>query len=63
MNDNDFIFTGYQDMDVSQLRSPYDNEVFTEKDVLSDPFNQFETWFKHALENNVIEPNAMCLST
>ena len=50
-------------MDVSQLRSPYNNEVFTEKDVLSDPFSQFETWFKYALENDVSEPNGMCLST
>lgn len=51
-------------MDVSQLRSPYHNEVLREEDLSSDPFCQFDEWFKDALENGDIkDPNAMCLST
>lgn len=51
-------------MDVSQLRSPYNTEPLEEREVASDPFTQFEVWFKDALENTEIgDPNAMCLST
>lgn len=50
-------------MDVSQLRTPYNNGIFAEE-VASDPFTQFESWFKEALENTQIsDANAMCLST
>lgn len=51
-------------MDVSQLRSQYNNEAFREDGVVSDPFSQFDAWFKEALEkSDVLDPNAMCLST
>lgn len=51
-------------MDISQLRTAYINEVLSEKEVDSNPFDQFDVWFKRALENTLItEPNAMCLST
>lgn len=51
-------------MDVSQLRSPYDTGALIEEEIASDPFIQFEVWFKDALENAEIgDPNAMCLST
>ena len=51
-------------MDISQLRTAYSNEVLLEENVESDPFVQFETWFKEVLQNtDISEPNAMCLST
>lgn len=51
-------------MDVSQLRSPYDTGALKEEEIASDPFSQFEVWFKDALKNTEIgDPNAMCLST
>ena len=51
-------------MDISQLRRPYNNDVFSEDDTASDPFVLFETWFQQALDSrDVLEPNAMCLST
>ena len=51
-------------MDVSQLRSPYQNAILKEGEVASDPFTQFGIWFKEALENTQIkDPNEMCLST
>lgn len=54
------------DVDVSQMRTPYGNDVFSEGELASDsdPFILFETWFKAAVEEkNIIEPQAMCLST
>ena len=51
-------------MDVSQLRTAYRNDVLLENEFDSDPFTQFDKWFKDVLENsNISEPNAMCLST
>lgn len=53
-------------MDVSQLRSPYANEVLTDAEVetFSDPFPIFHQWFQTASDNEtIIEPNSMCLST
>lgn len=51
-------------MDVSQLRNPYNYGLLKEEEVSSDPFSQFETWFKDASENTEIrDPNDMCLST
>ena len=32
-------------------------------DVMSDPFSQFDVWYKEALQECVDEPNAMVLST
>ncbi len=52
-------------MDVSLLKHPYANKVFSEEELaLCDPFILFEWWFKEALESNdIIEPQAVCLST
>ncbi len=51
-------------MDISQLRMAYSNEVLLEEELHSDPFTQFDLWFKEVLKANTIsEPNAMCLST
>lgn len=51
-------------MDISQLRVAYNSEILHEEDVATDPFTQFGAWLKDALDNNnIIEPNSMCLST
>lgn len=51
-------------MDVSQLRVPYITGIFREESVARNPFEQFGTWLKEALnKKEIIEPNAMCLST
>lgn len=52
-------------MDVSQLRTSYNNEVLTDAEVksMSDPFTLFNQWFKTASNTSIPEPNSMCLST
>lgn len=51
-------------MDVSQLRAAYNSDILHEEELASDPFTQFDIWFKDALKSSYItEPNAMCLST
>jgi pyridoxamine 5'-phosphate oxidase len=35
----------------------------SEQDVLKDPIAQFRVWFEEALIANIVEPNAMILST
>ena len=37
--------------------------MLNEKDIPGDPMEHFEKWFKEALESDIYEPNAMCLST
>ena len=50
--------------DVSQLRTPYNHDTFTEDQLTShtDPFLQFHAWFQEALKSTP-EPQAMCVST
>jgi len=48
---------------LADLRKDYSLNGLTEEDVLSNPFNQFEKWFEEAQLAQVIEPNAMILST
>ncbi|XP_064389385.1 pyridoxine/pyridoxamine 5'-phosphate oxidase-like [Halichondria panicea] len=50
--------------DVSQLRTAYNVDTFTEDQLTShtDPFQQFHSWFQEALES-IPEPQAMCIST
>ena len=52
--------------DLSQLRIPYSNTVFTEDQLVShsNPYVQFHSWFEVAIKcQEIAEPNAMCLST
>jgi pyridoxamine 5'-phosphate oxidase len=52
------------DRDVIQnLREDYSSSSLSEKDVVKNPVNQFENWFKAALDAKVNEPNAMTLAT
>ncbi len=50
--------------DVSQLRTDYNKDTFTEDQLVShtDPFLQFHAWFQEALKS-IPEPQAMCIST
>jgi len=48
---------------ISDIRKDYKKHLLLEKDVLSDPIAQFNKWFEDALKAEVIEPNAMTLST
>lgn len=48
---------------IENLRQDYSSSSLTEKEVSKNPINQFEKWFKEALEANLNEPNAMTLAT
>jgi pyridoxamine 5'-phosphate oxidase len=50
---------------VSDLRKEYSSKGLDEDEVikLDTPFDLFDIWLKDAIRSNVIEPNAMCLST
>ena len=49
-------------MDLTFMRQGYKNEGLTKEKLSSDPFLQFEAWFKEANEAEPI-PNAMSLAT
>ena len=48
-------------MDLSDLRIRYTKDSFSEADLLSSPFAQFEKWFSEALESKLDEPNALAI--
>ncbi len=48
---------------LADLRKDYTLNGLSEQDVLSNPFNQFAKWFEEARSAEVIEPNAMVVST
>lgn len=50
-------------MDLSELRQSYTRGSFSEEDLMDSPFDQFEAWFRQAMEAQLEEPNAMCLAT
>lgn len=49
-------------MDIAMLRHEFDNEELLQGSLASDPFSQFTSWFKKALEVEE-EPNALSLGT
>ncbi|WP_435354647.1 pyridoxamine 5'-phosphate oxidase [Emticicia sp. SJ17W-69] len=49
--------------DLASLRLSYSQNELLEKNVLSNPFKQFALWFEEALDAQVLEPNAMHVST
>lgn len=49
--------------DLAALRRDYSLSSLKEADVDPDPIRQFERWFAEALAAQVLEPNAMTLST
>jgi pyridoxamine 5'-phosphate oxidase len=48
---------------LADMRKNYDRDSLDESQAHPDPFAQFQDWFKHALESNIAEPNAMTLAT
>lgn len=49
--------------DLSKMRQEYMTKGLDFKDLDECPFKQFEIWFNQAIDANLIEPNAMSLST
>ncbi|MFT4736128.1 MAG: pyridoxamine 5'-phosphate oxidase [Cyclobacteriaceae bacterium] len=50
-------------MNVADLRRDYQQAELTESSVFTSPFKQFEKWFEEAVKADLLEPNAMALST
>jgi pyridoxamine 5'-phosphate oxidase len=50
-------------MDIGELRRDYTQRGLDEADLNPDPFAQFELWFQQACEAELLEPNALVLST
>lgn len=48
---------------IANLRVDYALQSFDEKDVKSNPFEQFDQWMEEAIRAEVNEPNAMTLAT
>jgi len=51
------------DRDIAAIRTEYEMGQLTEPEVAANPMEQFKRWFDEALERQVMEPNAMTLST
>lgn len=50
-------------IDISDLRRDFTLKTLDAEDVLSDPIQQFEIWFKESVDAQALEPNAMNLAT
>ena len=48
---------------LSDLRKSYELGALDEHETASEPMLQFRDWFEQALDRDVLEPNAMTLST
>ena len=48
---------------IADLRKDYSAQSLLETDVQHDPINQFNIWWKQALQSEIIEANAMTLAT
>jgi len=48
---------------LSKMRQEYTTQGLAEKDLLSDPIQQFELWFNQAIQADILEPNAFTLAT
>lgn len=51
------------DIHLADIRKDYKMASLSEKDILDDPFGQFEKWFEHVIHSKIEEPNAMALAT
>ena len=50
-------------MDIGELRRDYTQRGLDLPDLDADPYAQFELWFQQAQEAELLEPNALVLST
>ncbi|NOU59011.1 pyridoxamine 5'-phosphate oxidase [Marinifilum caeruleilacunae] len=46
-----------------RIRHEYGKKTLLESEAKKNPFEQFKLWFAEAVENNLPDANAMCLST
>lgn len=51
------------DHSIAAMRKVYKLQLLLEKDVDANPIKQFKTWWQHAIESKIDEPNAMSLAT
>jgi pyridoxamine 5'-phosphate oxidase len=51
------------DLNIANLRLEYAAQVLLEENSAPDPITQFKTWWQHALDTKIVEPNAMTLAT
>jgi len=49
--------------DIAAIRAEYDMGQLSEEGIAADPVVQFRKWLDEAIERQVMEPNAMTLST
>jgi pyridoxamine 5'-phosphate oxidase len=50
-------------IDLAQLRRDYTQRGLMENELAADPLVQFRRWLAEAIDNQLIEPNAMTLAT
>ena len=50
-------------MNLEELRRNYASRSLDLADLQPDPFAQFDTWMREAIETQLLEPNAMSLAT
>jgi pyridoxamine 5'-phosphate oxidase len=48
---------------IADIRKDYKLQTLSEKDVVKDPFGQFDKWWQEAIHAGIDEPNAMTLAT
>ena len=51
------------DQKIADIRQNYSRKKLTEKKAETDPFKQFNKWWKQVLKAKITEPNAMTLAT
>ena len=51
------------DSSIADLRQNYTQAGLSEEDLNADPIEQFNLWFRAALDADMLEPNAMTLAT
>lgn len=49
--------------ELAALRQDYSQHELSKSAVMPDPFEQFAVWFNEAMSAEIVEPNAMTLST
>ena len=52
-----------KDQKVADIRRDYAREELVESSVEDNPIDQFVIWFEQAVSSNMLDPNAMTLST
>jgi len=51
------------DKKIQDLREHYSLQTLDESDLIDNPIDQFKAWFSNAMDSNILEANAMTLST